>query len=247
MNMRITVLIFLFIFTTQAQAFEYRHKEVKRGNISSFYITIGFVLPTKNTISGLSKIDVTNPNDLFLVPNGFEEMADDIILKKNVNFASKKIGGMMAFGYKTPYLLRTDLKIDFITFSRNYKTSTPQDPDTYGDSSTKIYQAYFTERQMGVIGSLYIDLDNSTIFTPYVGFGLGQTFNQLVTILEGTDESFSLKKKDLTSNIKTTYEISAGVLIGSRKAFVDISLFQRKTPKLEIVSKGIKLTASFAI
>jgi opacity protein-like surface antigen len=245
--MRFAILLILLAFSLRVEAFEYRHKDVKRAGTHSFYISIGFIMPLKNNVANLESLNPLLVDDLTDSNTGsFNQMFDDVNDKKGINFASKKIGGLMSLGYKMPYFLRTEIKLDFATFSRYYKASKTQFQPTYDD--IKIYEAYLTIRQIALMGNLYIDFDNSTAFTPYLGFGLGQTSNQIITIIgDGDKEKFSFKESGLFSNLTNTYELNVGLLIGSRRAFVDIEGFQRNTPEFKIKTKGVRFKASFII
>lgn len=245
--MRFAILLILLAFSLRVEAFEYRHKDVKRAGTHSFYISIGFIMPLKNNVANLKSFNPILADDLTDSNTGsFTQMFEDVDSNKEMNFASKKIGGLMSLGYKMPYFLRTEIKFDFTTFSRYYNASDSQFQPTY--DNVKIYDAYLTIRQMALMGNLYIDFDNSTAFTPYLGFGVGQTSNQIITVISDKDkEKFSFKKSGLFSNLTNTYEVNVGLLIGSRRAFLDIEGFQRNTPEFKIKTKGVRLKASFII
>jgi opacity protein-like surface antigen len=245
--MRLVILLTSIVLSLKAEAFEYRHKDVKRAGTHSFYISIGFIMPLTNNVANLKSLNPTLADDITdSNTNSFTEMFNDVDGKKEISFASKKIGGLMSVGYKMPYFLRTEIKLDFTTFSRYYKASNAQFQPTYDD--IKIYEAYLTIRQLALMGNLYIDFDNSTAFTPYLGFGVGRTSNQIITIIgDGDKQKFRFNKSGLLSNLANTYELNVGLLIGSRRAFVDIEGFQRNTPEFKIKTKGVRFKASFMI
>ncbi len=221
----------VFVFT--ANSFSYRHKEVNKAGVHSLYIGIGIVFPLKNK---------TQDSSLMKIPTTGIEIIDITVGKnKALSFPAKKIGGVASIGYKMPYFLRLEGKFDFSTFSKEFLNL---------NQDTDYDRAYLKVRQIGILLNAYIDLDNPTIFTPYIGGGAGLVLNQVSASLENyitISSTETLERKGLLASPYFGYETNAGMIIGSRRIFIDIEGYKRNIPAIKLETRGIRLKAGFII
>lgn len=240
------VFVFSLLFGFSAFGYQYRHVEPDRVKSGSYYFGIGLGVPITNKSSDISsfKIQLTN-----------ETVIGNIIEQNNINyrtgsmgFNSSRIAGSAFVGYKFPYYFRTDLKVDFTTFSEDYKVLGQNVPEIGNITTPRILK--YTVRQFALIGNVFLDLDNSTPFTPYVGAGSGVAFTSTVfTLSQITPGGESYEEPDVSifSNPRLVYELKAGILIGSRKMFVDLEYNFRNTPGLKLKSSGVTAKIAFRI
>jgi opacity protein-like surface antigen len=234
------ILLFAFLIVSfKAFGFEYRHKNAKRPTQGQYYyISAGLVLPFTNKIDDVSKL---NSGILQIEPfaNAFAPTSGEM------NFPAKKIGGMASIGYKFTYIIRVDLKIDYTTYSKNY--TFPPNTDYSGRS---VENGDFTVRQIGFIPTIYLDLDNTSSFTPYVGFGYGLAYTSAIGVLNSNKNSNNNNSVNIEGGsfkMHPAYELKAGFKFGNKVAYLDIEAFIRKTQSLNLESRGFILKIVFPI
>ncbi len=236
-------IISLFIINSTF-AYEFRHVGIKAQAQDYYYIGIGFTLPLSNKVEDVSSFKVSiNPGSE--IGLAFEESNVNLqdVTSGEMTFPAQKIGGSAFLGYKTKSPFRYDVKIDFLTFTKVFQVQ--RQATLFSDGY--IGEIKLTVRQLGLTGNLYIDLDNDTSFTPYVGAGAGVGFAQAMFIYDFDNNVFQEPESSLTDKANFLYELKTGIKIGSRKAYVDFEGFYRKTPQLKLNTKGLILKVGFRI
>lgn len=236
-------IISLFI-TNSVFASEFRHTGIKAKKQDYYYIGIGLIFPLTNKTTDFStfKIKVNPESEI-----GSTLIDSNVDLTEStdgeVSFPAQKIGGSAFLGYKTKSPFRYDIKIDFLTFTKLFQVQRPS--FLFSDGYTG--EIKLTVRQLALMGNLYIDLDNDTSFTPYVGVGGGFAFTQATFIYELDGKTFQEPDTSLIDRANFLYELKTGIKIGSSKAYVDFEGFYRKTPQLKLNTKGVILKVGFRI
>lgn len=256
------VCVFITTFFLNANGVGYRHVNVNKSRESSFYIAINLGIPLTNKVGNYDnlKLNVENIN----ASSPISELLNESVFQdgssvspihqlsgKATALNTKKFIADVSLGYKSAYLLRTDLSIDFFTASRVIPLgikSSAWDALFGGRVPDNIEVA---SRQLAFLLNLYLDFDNRTIFTPYFGVGGGFSLNKLYLQTswdgDGTGTTDRAPDLDMFSRIYFTYEIKGGFLIGNRKVFTDFQVFRRRTPKLTMDSIGFKIGAGFRV
>lgn len=166
----------------------------------------------------------------------------------SMTFDYRKLGAVLAIGYKTGYLIRTDVKLDFLTASKNIPFTGKISITPSGSGSAIVVDAInAVVRQLSLMLSLYLDLDNQSILTPYIGSGVGIASTQIYGSVEAGIGKYAAPPSSLLSNFRLIYELKGGLRIGDRKAFLDIEYFIRKSPSIAFKSSGIKAVIGFRI
>lgn len=218
-----------------SDASEFRHKNAKQSNEGYKYVVIALSMPLSNSLNDVSAL--FNP-DIYA--------NSDYDFKNKDTYPNNKIGGMAGIGVKMPFFFRIEAKLDFLTFTRKIDKTISFDDVEYTDTQ-------FIIRQFGPMVSLYLDLDNNTFFTPYIGGGGGFMFTQGLfrSYNDGSGilDSFLYDKeeKHLTNKGYLTYEMNAGLNLGSKAYSISIEGFVRKTPKIKLESRGVMVKVNFQI
>lgn len=231
-------------FNLSAFAYDYRHVDIARARTGSYYLGIGLGMPITNKTDDLSTFNMQIDPATNIAA---------VIDQYNINyqtgsatFDSSRVSGSAFIGYKFPYFLRTDFKIDFTTFSKDYQVVPAPGIGGAGQSQT----LKFTVRQFALLANGYLDLDNRTPFTPYIGAGAGIGFTSTVFTLGSiTPGSSSEEEPDgsIFDKAHFVYELKGGIIIGSRKMFLDLEYIMRNTPALNLTSSGFAVKVAFRI
>ena len=234
------VFVICLFFNLSAFAYDYRHVDIARAKTGSYYLGVGLGMPLTNKTTDLStfNIQIDPATNIAAVINQYNINYQT----GSATFDSSRIAGNAFIGYKFPYFFRTDFKIDFTTFSKDYQVV----PDGTNQSQT----LKFTVRQFALIANGYLDLDNRTPFTPYIGAGGGVAFTSAVfTLGSVTPGSSSEEEPDgsIFDKAHFVYELKGGVLIGSRRMFLDLEYIVRNTPALKLTSSGFSVKVAFRI
>ena len=236
-------IISLFIINS-AFAYEFRHVGIKAQKQDYYYIGIGLILPLTNKTTDFSTFEINiNPNSEIGTTLSDNKIDLTEVTAGEISFPAQKIGGSAFLGYKTKSAFRYDAKIDFLTFTKVFQVQRPS--SLFSDGY--IGEIKLTVRQLALMGNLYIDLDNDTSFTPYVGAGAGFGFTQATFIYQLDDKTFQEPDTSLTDRANFLYELKTGIKLGSNKAYVDFEGFYRKTPQLKLNTKGLILKVGFRI
>jgi hypothetical protein len=233
--------IISLLFVNSVFASEFRHTGIKSKKQDYYYLGIGLIFPFANKTTDFSSFKVkVNPDSEIGVAFTDSKFKLKDVTSGEMTFPAQKIGGSAFLGYKTKSPLRYDFKIDFLTFTKLFQVQRHLNDGYLGDIK-------LTVRQLAFMGNLYLDLDNSTSFTPYVGAGGGFSFTQATFIYELDNAVFQEPDSSLTDRANFLYELKAGIKIGSNKAYVDFEGFYRKTPQLKLNTKGVILKVGFRI
>jgi opacity protein-like surface antigen len=226
--------IYAFCSFTKSYAESYRHLNLGRKIDSYFYVVIGLGIPLSNSITSIEDVVDTKYYSELLSEAG-KSFSD------TQTFPADKIGAMAGIGYKSPYLLRLEINLDFQTFTRKIYT-----PDNFSYRS-----AHVGIRQFSLITHAYLDFFNSGSITPYIGGGLGVSnfvgsityFDARQSIVYFTDTTVQSKNK-----FACIYEMNAGVRFGEKVASFSIEVFNRKTfGTFKHKTRGILFKGSFQI
>lgn len=241
LNLKMLKFLIAFImFVTTANAYTFRHRNVNKTTEGYYYIMIGLALPLTNKADNASNLGANvssgTPLGNIIINDGLNPQNGPI------TFPAKKIGVMTAIGYQSPYFFRTDFKIDFLNFARTYYMPQPTFLPVVKDGKID-----FIVRQLGFIGSVYLDLENPTFITPYIGVGAGGVTTQAIFSATVSGQSTQEPGTSIISNLSFAYELKAGMKFGPKTAFLDIEAFIRKTPTYELETRGVMIKAGFRI
>lgn len=248
----------ILLFLKNVHGAGYRHVTVNKKRETSFYISLGLLFPYNTSLQKLStlQLDDIDPNSpiLNLILDSEGTPAIPYMIKEGSKetpffFNNKRIGAGVTLGYKSAYFWRTDIFLDFTTATRSIALPKvhwdSSDPTSIGGDSVPT-TIDFTLRQFALLFNIFIDFDNITNFTPFIGAGAGFASNQgFVQIV--SDKIYREPDRGLVSRVYLTYELKWGVRLGSRKAFTNLEFFHRKTPKIEYYTKGVRVNFGFRI
>jgi hypothetical protein len=241
------VITFFIVYSVSSHAKEYRHLNIDRRDTGFYYVKVALQVPLTNDVTQVEKMQIVIPEFSELNEIG---IAGDWATKNtgSYGFPANKIGASFSIGFKTSYYSRFEVKVDFMTASK--KLYFPPEPSFFDqllelENPDSFYR--ITTRHLGIIPGFYLELDNPSRFTPYIGVGAGIALTQSFISYDTGDSLVMEPDSTMFDRVLFAYEYKGGIRIGTKKVFVDLEGAIRKIPGLTLTMKTVALGIGFRI